>query len=312
MPSNAERPHHDTFSNLLLVVWDRRIWVTVAAVVSLILTALYLHFVTFRYTAKYEVIPAQEKSSINGEGLAGIGRLAGLKIGEDEAVSPFELYLRSLRSEETAQALSQDSKIMQTLFLAQWDDATHGWKKPESMLSWAKPIKSILGLPSYAWSPPNALDLQNYIQRHVSIEEDPDLSIAAISTTNQDPEFARYFLQHLHMEADKFLKDRALKKAKIYIDYLQEQLNQTNLAELRLALSQELGTQVKMRMLASSDAAFAAEPVGNVSVTKYPTNPNALLTLVLGTILGPLAIILGILLCYYLGIGKYGQLTDER
>jgi uncharacterized protein involved in exopolysaccharide biosynthesis len=117
-----------------LVVLLLRRWYIVSLFIVLALTAaiFYLHTTTYKYTAELKVTPVQEEAGTLLRNLGNLATLAGLNVPRGaQTVSPFMLYLESIKSQEVADELSGDANLMHSLFSAQWDPETASWKEPK-------------------------------------------------------------------------------------------------------------------------------------------------------------------------------------
>jgi uncharacterized protein involved in exopolysaccharide biosynthesis len=87
-----------------------------------------------------------------------------------------------------------------------------------------------------------------------------------------------------------------LRRADNSIAYLSEKLKTVSVAEQRVALTATLSDQEKMRMMASSDAPYAADPIGPPTASFKPTSPLPTVVIVgsfvIGTLIGIVAAML--------------------
>jgi hypothetical protein len=144
-----------------------------------------------------------------------------------------------------------------------------------------------------AWEPPSGSQLQYYISIHVQVVREQRGPLGAnyspviqIKTTDVPPDLAIELLGALHSVVDDTLRQRSLLRATSNIDYLKRQLDLTSTADLRSALISAITEQEKLRMQASANVPFAAEPLGSPARSLLPVSPNVTLLLTLSILIG--------------------------
>jgi uncharacterized protein involved in exopolysaccharide biosynthesis len=281
---------------LIGFLWGRK-WliagVTLAAVIGAI---VYLNLATYRYSAQLRVTPAQTNGGSISGGLGALASLAGADLSRVTGGTSFPLYVTTLRSRDVAAVLASDPAIMQHVFKRQWNADTKQWQdNPGLVGTTADAIKSLLGIPSYAWRAPNADDMQKYLDDHLDVVEDVKRSITTIKIQDEDPAQAAAIITRIHTASDAAIRLRTLERTTQYIDYLEKKLPLVTIAEQRDALAKTLSDQEKLRMQASATVGFAAEPLNSVEVSPRPVSPRPMLTL-LGALVGGLVAGIGIAL----------------
>ena len=267
-------------------LWAHK-WLAVALVATCVaLAILYLNLVPYKYTAQLALTPAEHSGSKVPGGLASLGSIVGVDIG-GEAGSSFAIFGEAVKSTTVMERLSKDRRIMQTVFSAQWDPSYRQFREPLSPVRGiTRPIKSLLAVPDKPWAPPTATDLRDYAKLRIIVTEDRKKAITTLSFEHPDPEFAKYFLARASTEADTFLRQKSLARSTDYVQYLERRLNEVQVAEYRQSLAQALSNYENLRMMASSTAAYAAEPFGEVTVTTRPTSPQPLTVLAAAVLAG--------------------------
>lgn len=272
------------------VLLSRKRLIFIAGFAGLFLGALYLHFATFKYTVELDVTPAQASQDNLANSLkkmSGLASLAGVGIPSGTEATPFDLYLAGIHSRDVARELAEKPGLLQNIFPQEWDAGTRAWKQPTGMLPALKnAVKWALGFPDRQWTPPNPARLQEYMQENVIIERSAKNPTVTVSFDHPDPEFGIGFLRDTHEVVDDYLREKALERSAGNIAYLTWKLNRVTVAEYRSALTEALSEQERTRMLASSPAAYAAEPFGNPAASRRATVPNAFFVLLACTIGG--------------------------
>lgn len=271
--SAAEAERIDLIS-LALKVWDQK-WLGIALIVTyLAIAVVYLRGATYIYTADLLVTPADQGSARSTGNLASLGSLVGLNVGGQQGTA-FSMYTEAVRSQPVADRLSSDRRIMRTIFAGSWDPVRKSWRKPTSAFEPARnALKDLMGVPTKPWQPPNSQDLQQFISESVAVSEDTKKGYVSLSYSNADGQFAAYLLEQLNRHSDDFLREKSLSRSLSYVTYLERRLAEVQVAEYRQSLAEALGAYEKTAMMARSDASFAAETFGRVSISPWPTSPK--------------------------------------
>lgn len=285
-------------ADLARQLWAGRWWLILFLAVGLGAAALYLHLATYRYTATLQVTAVEKAGTNPVSGLAGLGSIVGIEIGPDSG-SQFGLFGEAVKSEAVARVLARDEELMRKVFSADWDAERGVWREPPSPVRGVtRPLKALLGIPDRPWEKPDGADLREHLRTRLGVDENRKKAITTLSYAHRDPEFARQLLEKAARAADDFLRAKSLARSRDYVAYLEQRLAETSTAEYRLSLAQALMTYENMRMMASADAPFAAEPFGPATVSKRPTSPQPLVVLgsaVLGAVLLWAALVLLVL-----------------
>lgn len=271
---------------LLQRLWHRKLLLLLFLAIGLGGATVFLANSRYQYSAELTVTPADQSSSKVPGNLANLGSLVGVDIGS-QAGSAFAIFSDTLRSYPVAEVLASDRKLMHTIFSDQWDPQTRQWREPRSTIgNISKAVKSFIGAPMLPYRRPTAIDLRGYIREHVIVTEDKKKSLVMFTYRHEDPKFAAALLQRLVDASDDFLRAKSLRRSTTYVRYLERRISEVQVVEYRSSLSQALISYENTRMMASSEASFAAEQFGDVWVSPRPTTPVPLLVLAIGIAIG--------------------------
>ena len=281
---------------ILRFVWDARWAMLIGVTLALGVAVSYLHVATYKYRAELRITPAQGGGAGLGGNIGALASLAGADLGSFGGSKEFPAYIESLKSRAVAEHVSSDEALMRHIFADQWDPTRGVWAEPEGFLyGFVQSARTMLGAPAQGWRRPDAAALQDYIEKHVVVQEDSKRAIARISVTDRDPEFAASLLTQLHEASDNNLRKRTLDRANNYISYLELRLPTVTIAEQREALAKALSDQEKLRMQASASVGYAAEELGVIAVSPRPVTPRPTIVLAIavacGAVLGLLVVL---------------------
>jgi len=262
---------------------------TIAAMV------VYLNVSTYKFTATVKLTTTQSSSGIGSQlgNLGALASIASVRLPQGSGEQNFLNFSQSLVSRSTAEGLLARPDLVHVIFEKEWDSRSRRWIEPRGVVKAIATFgRTTLGLPNFPYHAPDAARLQEYLEKNIAIAEDTRKPIIVMNYSHQDPRFAAALLSAIITIDDETLRRKSLTRAKDYIAYLEEQLRIVQLAESRTALSAVLGEQLKLRMLASARAPFAAEPISTIGVSDQPTSPKPVVFLVAAVFAG---LVLGVI-----------------
>jgi uncharacterized protein involved in exopolysaccharide biosynthesis len=253
-------------------VWKER-WLVLAFVFGFsILAAAYAFLATEWYTAEAVLTPAGSK---NTQGLTGqlesIGLLAGLAGGVFGNVRTAE-PLGVLKSRDFARQFIEEQGLLHVLLADDWDARKGRWKE-------SNPRRQ-----------PDIRDAIRYFDKHVLlVSEDKKTGLITIGTEWKDAATAASWTNMIVDRLNDQMRARTLADGEANVAYLQQQLAETSVVEMRLALSRLLETELQKVMVARGDKQFAFRVVDHAEVPKWRSWPKRRVILAVGMLAGGLA-----------------------
>ncbi len=273
------------------MLWNGRDVIVLMAVLSILLSALYLHMASYTYTTTMTLIPTQSQPRDIAGQFGGLASLAGINIpGEIDAISPFSVYPEAGQTRQVAADMIRNwPDVMPMVFKDQWDPQSRTWHAPRTLLyTISRLVKPVLGLPVYNWTPPGPAELQQYIVQNVGVSQDKKKALLTITLHASDPGFSKRFILTLHQSTDSVLRRMTVDRAKKYAAYLATQLITTQASAVRDVLTQSLSDQETQIMMGSSNTDFAAQPLGPPESSTRPTSPIPIFVIFVGLLTGVL------------------------
>ncbi len=228
------------------------------------------------YTVELRVTPLiSDQSRLTGR-LSSLANLAGLTLPQDNNAMSFELYMQTLTSRKTADALAAKPGFLQKMFPGEWDAANHRWVQRRGRMAGMRDfVKSLLGMRTAAWRPPDGARVEGFLDNAIHVTRTPYTPVVTITGDFGDPEWGKYFFSILHATVDDALRQKKLARSTRYMNYLEAKLAATTVSDYREALINALSDQEKDRMMASAGLSYAAEPVEPPVASSSPTQPQA-------------------------------------
>jgi len=245
----------------LALIWRRKLLLTGIALLSLTLGLTYVLLAEPRYTAQ-----AVLTSNVRDEGpnlpqaLSGLAGFAGINLGGSADGTE---ALATLRSRVFAEEFILAMDLMPLLFPDAWDQANERWIASEE-----RPVP----------------DLQEGVDRFVdgvlSIEEDPVTGLITCSIEWFSPEQAAMWLDEFIARINERIRTRDLMESELRLEFLNRQLEQMSLVELRQAVGRLIESEIQTIMLAQAKSEYAFRVIDPPRVPYEPTSPRKILIIV--------------------------------
>lgn len=146
---------------------------------------------------------------------------------------------------------------------------------------------------------PSYLAVHPIYLKIISTSKDRDSGYITISVKHQSPQFSHTFLSLIISEVNKLLREADLEESERALNYLNEQLLQTQNLDIKKSINQLIESQMESQMLARINKEYVLRPLDRPFIPEVKSEPNRVLISILGTILGSIFAILWVLIVYY-------------
>lgn len=140
----------------------------------------------------------------------------------------------------------------------------------------------------------------NEFKKRVSLVKKKDSPVIEASFTYFSPGLASEWLNALVDSINKKIQSMDVGETKKSIEYLNQQIENTSVAEMRAGFYQLLQEQLKTLMLSEVRDEYVLRKVGPIKVPESKSSPNRPVIVILGTLLGMLLALVGITTRSYL------------
>jgi uncharacterized protein involved in exopolysaccharide biosynthesis len=193
------------------------------------------------YTATVTLLPAKSErpsalDSVAGQ-FGGLASLAGLDLGSDSDRSE---AVATIRSRSLAVAFIEQNDLIPALFPRKWDADAKQWKVRR------------------ADDVPTINDAYRRFDRKVrAVSEDRRSGIVTLTITWRDPQRAADWANELAARVNREMRDRAISEAGSSLEYLNRELEKTQVVELRQPIYRLIEHRLRTVMLANVREQFA-------------------------------------------------------
>lgn len=245
-----------------LIVGVTLLSATVAAAIALVMTPIY----------RAEVVLAVVDDSSKSGGLSGLASqfgglasLAGVSLGgsSDRGES-----IGTLSSRQLIEGYISSHNLLPVLFYKKWDENSKDWQPGLSKI-------------------PTLWDgTQQFIKDVRAINEDKKSGLITLAVEWKDAATAATWANDLVRLANQIMRERAIKNSEANLAYLNAQLEQTSVVELRQAIYRLIESEVKNVMVAQGSSEYAFKVIDPAVTPEKKARPLRLLIVMVGLFVG--------------------------
>lgn len=236
------------------LLWREKLLISGVALVGFLAALAYALSAPEWYTARIVLSPANENisSTIPGD-LTGIASLVGLDIGSSSSAEAKAI----LTSRKLTAEFITDNNLLTLLFAKEWDSANNSWAAadPED------------------W--PDVRDAVDYFEKAIRrIRDDSSTGLITLFIDWKDPELAAAWANDLADRVNQEMRRRALEESTSNIEYLEQQIAETNQVTLQQSISRVLESELQRLLIARGNNEFAFKVIDPAEVPKYKSRPQ--------------------------------------
>ena len=285
---------------LFAVIWQGK-WIIIAVTaVFAVASVFYALSLPNIYKSEALLAPAAEQKNAGLSGqLGGLAALAGVSLGSGAGVDKTALAIEVVKSRDfLSRFIQQRIQLQDLMAVKSWDLTTNTLQydvdvyNPENQ-QWLREVKP----PRQAQ--PSLQEAYKALSGILNISQDKATGMVKLSIEHQSPYIAQSWVQMLIADLNLEMKTRDIEEAEKSIAYLQQQINQTNIADLRSTLYSLIEEQTKTLMLANVRHEYVMKVIDSPQVSEEKFKPRRSIIVLVITFLGGLTgIIIALLINY--------------
>ncbi|MBK1875666.1 Wzz/FepE/Etk N-terminal domain-containing protein [Pelagicoccus mobilis] len=294
-PQYTYPPEDDELSliDLWNIVWKRKWpWLTFGPLFGIVGTIIALN-ATVYFKAEATLAPNTDEDT--GGGLAalagqfgGLASMAGINLGGGGST---ENAIATLKSRQFLTPLLTTNENLIALFPDEWDSDTKTWTVSKDRRNNDK-------------RPTDQEAYDRFVKSSFGVSQDKKTGIVTVSIELEDPVKAAEWTNALIAQLNAHLRTQARQEAQKNLDYLNNQLSQTQVIEIRESLYGLIESQTKNAMLANAKEDFAFKVIDPAIVPELKSKPKRGLIVIASGFLGG---IFGLFLCFVLYLKEQQQ-----
>jgi uncharacterized protein involved in exopolysaccharide biosynthesis len=231
----------------------------------------------FRVEVVLAPVQAARTPSLSGR-LGGLASLAGLTLnpGSDNAQA-----FAVLSSRAFAESFIVDNNLLPVLYPDEWDAGRKAWRSSDPR---QQPT---------LWE-----GVKDFTEDLLFLDQDEVSGLVTLAVEWSDPEVGAAWAQLLVDRINEQLRSRDLDQAQRKLAYLNEQLAEANLLEVRQAISSVIEEQIQTITLAKGEPEYAFRVIDPPRVPMERERPKRTLIVVLAALAGGLVSLCVVLVMY--------------
>ena len=283
------------------VLWAGKVKIIAITAMFAVASVIYALSVPNQYKATALLAPAQSDggglSGALGQ-LGGLASLAGVSLGGGES-GEAQIAQEIMKSWSYIEGFIADNNIAVEVYAAE------GWNKGSNTLEINNDAydivanKWLLEDESGAIKPPSSWQLFKAFRGILSVSEDKKSGLVSVSIEYYSPQIAKQWVDMYVESINRFMQQRQIDKVTRNINYLQEQIEKTAIAEMQEVFYTIIEEQTKNKMLAEASPDYVFVAVGPSMVPELKSQPKRALICILGTLLGGMLSVLLVLIMHY-------------
>ncbi len=241
-------------------------------------------------------------ASIAGQ-FGGLASLAGINLGAGES-SDAVIAMEILKSWGFVEQFIKKHDLAVPIFAAKgWNQSTNKLIIDEELYD-PQQNKWVREAPKGKTVKPTSWELYEKFKDRLAISQDKETGLVSISITHYSPVIAKQWTDWLVQDINQHMKERALQEANESIKYLEEQINQTSVAEIRAVFSELIQEQHKTKMLAQVSDEYVFKTISEAKVPEEKNKPKRALIVILSVLLGSILSVFVVLIMSYFKTDK--------
>jgi len=284
-----EITHNDQFNDLrhlLETFWNQRL-VIIAITSFFAITSITVSLlIPNEYRSTAVLVPAQTESGLNlPSQLGGLLPMAGLDLGGGSANTDIALeIMKSWKFTETF--INKNNLEVELAAVEGWDPDTNTLIIDGSRYNKEKKVWKSRGLFSKKNKSPSSWDLYEEFSKRLQFSKDRLTGHVQISFDYYSPYLAKSFLDSFISEINDHMRKRELKNLTNNILSLQNQIEQTKIAEMKEVLYRIMGDQTKTKLLAEVNTEYAFKIASPPMVPELKFKPTRSIIVIISTLIG--------------------------
>ena len=286
---------------LFTVLWAGKVMIVAITVVFAITAVIYALSVPNQYKATTLLVPSQSDggglSGALGQ-LGGLASLAGVSIGGGES-GESQVAQKIMKSWSFVEHFIVDNDLAVEVYAAK------GWNKASGELRIDQDIYDtetktwLISDSSGLAGPPSSWMLFKSFSKRLAVSEDKKTGLISVSIEYYSPHIAKRWLDLYISSINKHMQERQMEKVSRNIQYLENQIEKTEIAEMQEVFYTIIEEQLKSKMLVEASPNYVFTEVSPSMIPEEKSQPKRALICILGVMLGGMLSVLLVLVLHY-------------
>ena len=287
---------------LFMVLWAGKVKIIAITAMFAVASVIYALSVPNQYKATALLAPTQSDggglSGALGQ-LGGLASLAGVSLGGGES-GEAQIAQEIMKSWSYIEGFIADNNIAVEVYAAEgWSKGSNELQIDDDLYDTETKIWSVENDTTGEVGPPSSWKLFESFSERLTVSEDKKSGLVSLSIEYYSPQIAKQWVDLYVQSVNRFMQQRQVDKVTRNINYLQEQVEKTSIAQMQEVFYTIIEEQTKNKMLAEASPEYAFVAVGPSMVPELKSQPKRALICILGTLLGGMLSVLTVLIMHY-------------
>ena len=271
---------------LIGALWQGK-WIIIGFTsVASILVVIYSLSLPNIYSGQALLVPVSSKDSVSGssQSLGGLASLAGISLSDssDKSVVAIE-KLQSLSFFE-GQILKQIN-IPDLMAVESWNPSNNSITYDREVYddktkSWTREVV-------FPQTPkPSTQESYKAFMGHLSVAKNLKTNIITVTISHQSPFIAKQWADLVVTEINTFYREKDRSEAEFAVNYLNDQIAQTRLSEVKMVIAEVLAQQIQKLTLIEANDNYIFDYIDPPAVMEKKSAPRRAIICIIGALLG--------------------------
>jgi len=286
-------------------IWQGKWLIIAITFVFSVASVFYALSVPDEYKSTVLLAPASSSSSSSLSKLAGqfggLASLAGINLGSGGAEDKTVVAMEIMKTWGFLEQFIKDNNIQVEVFAAE------SWSRGSNELiinpalynietkKWVREFDASKGQKAE----PSSWELFEKVKGRVSISQDKTSGLISLSVEYYSPEIAKQWADKLVKAINAHIQKQDRKEATKSIAYLNDKIQETNVADMQSVFYQLIEEQTKTLMLAEVSDEYVFKTLSPAKVAEEKAKPKRALIVILGLMLGGMLAVIIVLIRHF-------------
>jgi LPS O-antigen subunit length determinant protein (WzzB/FepE family) len=285
---------------LFHVLWGRIFYIGAITSIFSLISIMYALMLPNIFQSQATMMPMEGDAGMQGMlgQYSGMASLAGISLPSESSSKAQEAIARIKSFEFFSNYFLPQIKLENLMGVKQWNQASNTLIYDASAFNsesnqWVRkvsPPKSSI---------PSSQEAYKRYQKIMSIVEDKKTSFITLSVEHESPFVAQQWVEIIMDQIDQVMRDQDRQTAKKSIEYLNTLAPTVNYEEIKQALSSLQQEQMKQLMMVEANDNYIFKVLDSPIVPEVKVKPKRSLIVILGSFLGVMLSVLGVLVSHY-------------
>jgi LPS O-antigen subunit length determinant protein (WzzB/FepE family) len=286
---------------LFHVLWDKIFYIGAITSIFSLISIIYALMLPNIYQSQAVMMPMEANQGMSGMlgQYSGMASLAGISLPSESGSKAQEAIARIQSFEFFSNSFLPHIKLENLMAVKKWNQASNTLTYDASAFNsesgqWVRKVK-----PPTSTIPSSQEAYKKQYQEIMSVSEDKKTSFVTLSVEHQSPVIAQQWVEIIMDQIDQVMRDQDRQTALQSIAYLNSLAPTVNYEEISKALASLQQEQMKRLMMVEANENYIFKVLDSPIVPEMKVKPKRSLIVILGTMLGMMLSVLGVLVLHY-------------